>query len=219
MDTFETFRKFPTLALAKEKALLLNNKGIETKLTDNLPPVDITFSGNTLQNEYEIKIQQSKFEQAEKILEQEAEKEIQEIDKDYYLFQFSDDELYEILLKSDEWNAFDCALANKILIDRGKPVDAALIKSLKNERIKQLEKPEENQKPWIIAGYIFAIFGGLISILIGYSLMTSQKTTLPNGKKMYSYSEKDRAHGKIIFYAGIVSAIFWLLIKILNSNN
>lgn len=211
---FVVFRKFPTLALAKEMNNLLNSKNIETQMADNIPPVDITFSGNTLQNQYEIRVKQSDFEKAEKILEEEVDKQAQEINNDYYLFDFSNEELYEILLKPDEWNTFDYQLAKKILKDKGKPIDDDLIKSLKNERIKQLSKPEENQKPWIIAGYILAIFGGFISIVIGYSLWTSKKT-LPNGKRIYSYSEKDRMQGKTIFYIGIICAFFWISIKLL----
>ena len=43
-------------------------------------------------------------------------------------------------------------------------------------------------------GYFFTIIGGLLGIFIGYSLFTVKKT-LPNGKKVYSYSENDRKHG------------------------
>lgn len=95
-----------------------------------------------------------------------AENLINEIDKDYYLFEFTNEELYEILLKSDEWSAFDYTLTQKILSERGKPVDSGLLHSLKKERLKELAKPEDNQHSWIIGGYLFAILGVFLGLII-----------------------------------------------------
>ncbi|WP_236262991.1 hypothetical protein [Aggregatimonas sangjinii] len=78
-----------------------------------------------------------------------------------------------------------------------------MLNSLKKERIKQLAKPEENQKAWIFCGYVFAIFGGFLGLIIGYFLWTAEKT-LPDGNKVYSYSEKDRKHGKTIFFISVI---------------
>lgn len=197
-EEYSIFKKYPTLEQAAELKELLDKEGIEAVLGDNIPPVDVTFSGTTLQHEFEVRIKPSDFVIAENLLEQKAEDLIDQVDKDYYLFNFTDEELYEILLKSDEWNEFDYTLAQKILSQRGKPIDKALLNSLKNERLKQLAQPEENQRAWIILGYVFAFLGGLLGIVIGYFLWTAKKT-LPNGKKVYSYSEKDRKQGKYIF--------------------
>jgi len=218
-DDYSIFRKFPSLEQATELKTLLNNNGIETVLGDNEPPVDVTFSGNTLQNEIEVRIKQTDFKKAELLLEKDAEDLIENIDKDYYLFDFTDKELYEILLKSDEWNAFDYTLAQKILIQRGKSIDKDLLNSLKEERLKQLAKPEGNQKPWIIAGYFFMLLGGFLGLIIGYFLWTSKKT-LPNGQKVYSYAESDRKHGKYIFFISLIiapaSILFRVVSQILN---
>lgn len=212
-ENYSIFRKFPTLEQATDLKDLLSENGIESILADNVPPVDVTFSGNTLRNEIEIRLKQSDFKKAEDILEKNAEELIASIDKDYYLFEFTDEELYEVLLKSDEWNAFDYTLAQKILKQRGKSVDKELLNSLKKERLKDLAKPEENQKPWIIAGYIFSLVGGFLGLIIGYFLWTSKKT-LPNGQKVYSYSANDRKHGKYIFYIGLIITPTALLLKV-----
>ncbi|WP_299383201.1 hypothetical protein [uncultured Lacinutrix sp.] len=202
-EEYSIFRKFPTLDQAIELRNLLKENEINSILDDNVPPVDITFSGSTINNQIEIRIKQSDFKKAESILEKDAENLINEVNKDYYLFEFTNEELYEILLKSDEWSVFDYTLAQKILTQRGKPIDKDLLNSLKNERLKELEKPEGNQKPWIIGGYFFSIIGGFLGLIIGYFLWTSKKT-LPNGKKVFSYSKNDRKHGKYIFYIGLI---------------
>lgn len=213
-ENYAIFRKFPNLELATELKELLENNNIPCVLGDNVPSVDITFSGSSLQNEIEVRIPQKDFEAATQLLEKNAENLINEIDRDYYLFEFKDEELYEILLKSDEWSAFDYTLAQKILTERGKPIDKGLLTSLKNERLKDLAAPEGNQKPWIIAGYIFSFLGGLIGLVIGYFLWTAKKT-LPNGQKVYSYAENDRKHGKKIFYIGLIIIPIWIMIRVL----
>lgn len=204
------FRKFSTIEQANELKELLDRNGIKSTLGDNLPPVDITFSGSTVQHQYEVRILQSDFKQAEEILVKDAENIINEIDRDYHLFEFTNEELYEILLKSDEWSSLDYTLAQKILEERGKSVDKELLNSLRDERLKYLAQPEGNQKGWIIGGYIFAIIGGLIGLIVGYSLWTSKKT-LPNGEKVYSYSDHDRKHGKYIFILGLIIAPLYVL--------
>lgn len=211
-EGYSIFKKYPTLEQAAELKELLDKEGIESVLGDNIPPVDVTFSGSTLQHEFEVRIKPSDFDKAEDLLEQQAENLIDQVDKDYYLFDFTDEELYEILLKSDEWNEFDYTLAQKILSQRGKPIDKALLNSLKNERLKQLAQPEENQRAWIILGYIFAFLGGLLGIVIGYFLWTAKKT-LPNGEKVYSYSEKDRKQGKYIFIIAIIVLPIALILR------
>ncbi|EPR74955.1 hypothetical protein ADIWIN_0042 [Winogradskyella psychrotolerans RS-3] len=214
-DNYSIFRKFPSLEQASELKALLNENNIETILDDNAPSVDVTFTGNTLQNEIEVRIKQTDFKKAESILEKEVENLIETIDKDYYLFEFTDEELYDILLKSDEWNAFDYTLAQKILLQRGKPIDKDLLNSLKDERLKQLAEPEGNQKPWIIAGYFFAFLGGFLGLIIGYFLWTSKKT-LPDGQKIYTYAENDRKHGKYIFYISLVIAPTTILFRVVS---
>ncbi|GGG30230.1 hypothetical protein GCM10011344_33950 [Dokdonia pacifica] len=212
-EQYAIFRKFPNLELATELKELLENHNIPCLLGDNVPSVDVTFSGNTLQHEVEVRIPQEDFETATKLLEKNAKNIINEIDRDYYLFDFTNEELYEILLKSDEWSAFDYTLAQNILLERGKPVDESLLNSLKNERLKDLAAPEGNQKPWIIAGYVFSFLGGFLGLIIGYFLWTSKKV-LPNGQKVYSYAQKDRKHGKYIFYIGLILIPLALLIRV-----
>lgn len=216
IENFIAFRSFPSLVQAKELEALLSKNNIKTILADNLPPIDITFSGSTLQNQYEVKIDASDFEKAELILEKETENLLDTIDSDYYLMSFTNEELYEILLNSDDWNIFDYKLAQKILTDRGKTIDSDLLVSLKKERLKILAKPEENQKPWIIAGYIFSLLGGGIGIVIGYSLWKSKKT-LPNGERVHSYSAEDRKHGKTIFFISIIIFPLSFIISILSN--
>lgn len=213
---YSIFRKYSTLAEAEELVNLLNESGIETILGDNVPAVDVTFTGgNSLSNEIEVRIKQVDFTKAELILKTSVQDLIDKVDKSYYLYEFSDEELFEVVLKSDEWSELDYTLAQKILEDRGKPIDIALINSLKKQRIDDLAKPDEGQRTWIIVGYALSLIGGFLGIVLGYLLWTSKKT-LPNGQKVYTYKPNDRKHGRYIFFIGLIifpALLIWRLIE------
>ncbi|GGI24382.1 hypothetical protein [Pedobacter mendelii] len=163
-----------------------------------------------------VKIKSSDFEKADKVLTAISAKDVSAVDQNHYLFNFTDEELRDILLKSDEWSKYDYLLAQKILQDRGHKIDTETINALKEKRIEELAKPEKNQKLSIVAGYVFAIFGGLIAIFIGWHLF-SHKKTLPNGEQVYSYSEQDRKQGRIILILGTLSAIIWTAFRFIKS--
>ena len=122
-ETYAVFKKFNDPGLAEEFAATLRKHGIDCLLADNSPAIDITFTDNTLQQEVQLRIKQEDFLKAGEVLKKEAGKLINQIDKDYYLFEFSSPELYEILLKPDEWSFIDYKLSQKILAERGQEVN------------------------------------------------------------------------------------------------
>jgi len=213
-DDFSIFKRFPTLEQAQDLQKLLNDAGIETIIADNVPPVDITFGGSTLNNEIEIRISPKDFKKAEALLLKQAETLIDDVDPSHYLFEFSTEELYDILIKYDEWGEFDYTLAQQLLKKRGEKIDAETLENLKKQRIMELAKPEKKQTGWIIAGYIFSILGGFLGIIIGYSLWKARKT-LPNGTKVHSYSERDQKHGQYMFLIGVIIFPITLIWKII----
>jgi hypothetical protein len=127
------------------------------------------------------------------------------------LFSYSDDELFEIVSKKDEWGEFDFQLAKKILKERGKEITTEMVALLKEKRIKELTKPEQNQTGWVYSGYAAALMGGFVGIFIGWHLYT-HKRLLPNGKLVSAYRDEDRKQGLIIFIIGLIIfpfALYW----------
>jgi hypothetical protein len=213
-EEFITFEKFNDQNSAKEFGELIAGQNIEFVLVDNSLSFDPTFANNGFGKEYCIKLKKSDFEKANKVLADKSENEINEIDEDYYLLSFTDDELIEVITKSDEWNKFDIYLAKKLLKDKGKEITPEKIEEIKRQRIIELSKPEEGQKGYIILGYITAFLGGLLGIFIGWHLLTYKKT-LPNGNRIFAYSENDRKQGNRILTIGYIFLAFWLIIRIL----
>jgi hypothetical protein len=214
METYLTFQKFPDRDSALELAGLLKEHGIEAVIADTSGGFEPTFANNPLAKEYRIKIKKENFEAANKLLLQISAEQIGNVDKDHYLFGFSDEELQEIVAKPDEWSQFDFLLAQKILKERGKEVKPENIEKIKKERLMELSKPDSNEAGWIIAGYIFAFLGGLLGIFIGHHLRYHKKT-LPNGERVYAYSAGDRRNGYNIFIIGIVCFVFWTIVRIM----
>lgn len=203
---FVTFKRFNDKAAALALAETFRENGIVYGLEDVSENFDVSFANNEINKDFRIKLKPADFERADNLLLQLAEKDLENIDPGYYIFDFSDEELKEIVEKQDEWSSLDFLLAKKILKERGIEVNVGQIQMLKEKRLEALAEPEESPKVLIVAGYILAVVGGLIAIIIGAYLRTHKKT-LPNGERVFGYAASDRAHGERILIIGILALI------------
>lgn len=210
---FLTFQKFYDKDDALAFAELLQSNNITYLIDDNSIDFDVSFGYNPLDKEFNIKLQKQDFEKADEILLQMSSTELDEVAPDYYLLSFTDQKLMEILMNSDAWSRFDFLLAQKILKQRGKEVNPDIISLLKKQRMEELAKPEPSQRKLIAAGYLFAILGSLFGIFIACHLLTYKKT-LPNGERVYVYSETDRKNARIMLSIALILVVFWLMVAI-----
>lgn len=210
---YVTFKKFPDATEARAQQQFLIDNGIECIFVGGSSSMGSAMSGE-LSKEYELQLHPDNFEKAEKLFEKQAESMMDDLPDDYYLLEFTDEELYDVIMKHDEWSEFDYVLARRLLTERGKSIDESLIKVLRKQRIEALAEPEQDQTKWIIFGYCAAIVGGFFGIVTGYVLATSQKT-LPNGEMVHTYNKTDRMHGKNILVLGIIMLITITAVKLL----
>lgn len=210
MGEFVLYKEFLSEGDAKILLNILDENNIPFSIVDNAYSVDITFGGSEQRN-FQVLIHPDNFGRVNSLLESDAEKLITTIDSDHYLFSFSNEELYEVLLNKDEWSATDYVLAQRILKERGEKITNDDIANFNQQRINQLSQPEKSPTLQIFAGYIFATLGGIIGLLIGWYLWNSKKT-LPSGEKNYTYQESDRKNGKAIFLLSIAGIIFWCVV-------
>ncbi|PZR21519.1 MAG: hypothetical protein DI539_07880 [Flavobacterium psychrophilum] len=207
-QNYVSFKKYPDAKEARAIQQLLIDNGIECTFIDGGSAMGSAMSGE-LSKEYELQLHPDNFEQAQTLLEKEAEKMMSDLPEDYYLLSFTDEELREVVVKHYEWSEFDYMLARKLLAERGHGIDEDHIKSMRVEELNQLAKPEKDQKGWVAAGYIFALLGGFFGVVTGYVLLTSQKT-LPNGQMVYTYNDKDRKNGKNILTLSVIMTVIYL---------
>ncbi len=213
---FVTYQKYNQLEDAEELAALLKQHQIDYVIEDSSVQLDGVFSNNELGREYRVKLKKEDFEQAEALMVQLAERYINQVPKDYYMFTFSKEELLEVIARSDEWSKLDYLLALKLLDERRIRYTKEDLEKIKQERILELSAPEQNQGLMVVTGYILSFLGGLGGIWIGWRLNTHKKT-LPDGSRAYTYSADDRKHGSTIFILGICALIFWVVMRILIS--
>ncbi len=213
MNEFLTFQRYNNKVQAEELIRVLEMKEIPYEVEDYSAAFDAAFANNRLTSEISVKIRQQDFEQVHQWLLEAAAEDIQEPEQDHYLFDFSDEELLEIITKPDEWSHYDFSLALKILKSRGKEVNPELVRVLRKNRVQELSKPESDTRRWIILGYGLVLLGGLFGVFMGGHI-ASHKKILPNGDKVYAFSEEDRRHGVIITFIGIAVILVGLFFKI-----
>jgi hypothetical protein len=234
-ESFLPFHTFPDASLIGDfiEKLEKNNIVFEVEKTPKI--LDSTISGISSDPDIVVKLRSRDFVRAHECLEEYYKNQISNIDKDYYLFSFSDNELFEIISKPDEWGYLDYELAQKILIDRGQKIDTDLLQKLKSERNRELAKEEHPGFFLYFLAYFF-IFNGLLAIIspvffygdftfmatlfsvfIGRSIYKNKKT-LPNGQSVFCHPIKDRNRGKflmsfglIVFICGAIRVLIFIL--------
>jgi hypothetical protein len=200
---FIIYKKYNEKVRVEFLANTLKENGIDFEVTEDRDSLDSLYGGNQLTKNYYIKIRKQDFDLADSLLLTISEDEVNAVEEDHYLYGFTNEELFEILSKPDEWNEFDYQLSKKILKERGKEINDDVVKLLKKQRLNELSKPDEGHRNWMYAGYIFALLGGLLGVFIGWHLTTFKKT-LPNGQRVHGYTEADRRHGRRILIIGII---------------
>ncbi|WP_426670011.1 hypothetical protein ACPPVU_01955 [Mucilaginibacter sp. McL0603] len=215
---FLTFQQFNDPALAESLVDLLVDNKVAYEVEEELVAINtLTAINNELTKVYYVRINADDFIRVNQLLKERDDQYINDVERDYYLFDFTNDELTEILEKEDEWSSFDHELAKKILTERGVDVDIVKLAVISESRLNELRQPEEQETTWRYLGYFFAVMGGVLGIFIGWHL-SSHKKTLPNGEQIYAYNDNDRKHGRIIFYIGICCFISWIILKLVFFN-
>src|SRR5260221_4377450 len=120
---FINYKKYYEQERADALKQILQENNIEFETEEERESLDTLYGDKHFLKQFFIKIKQEDFLKADAVLKELSLKELATVDKDHYLFEFSDEELFEIISKPDEWNEFDFELAKKILGDRGKTIN------------------------------------------------------------------------------------------------
>jgi len=208
-----TYRKF----IYKDDALnlikVLEEHQITYELANNSSQLDSSFGGDINTKQFELKIQKEDFAKVESLEEDLIKNDVENVSEDYHLFEFSDEELLEIVTKKEEWNKFDYLLAQKILKQRGKEINTELLNVIYKQRIQDLSTQEESPTWLIMIGYAAALLGGFLGVFIGGYLMYYKKA-LPNGDSIYGFSKRDRSHGQNILIISAIAFFVWIGFRI-----
>lgn len=202
MPEFLTFSKFHSGEEAQELISLLEKSNIVYKIESERDPLDVIYTGPSLDPMVAVKIPQACFNEVNALLLEQAASELDDVNPDYYLFQFSNEELHDVWNDPNEWNHFDRALAKRILSDRGiqitEPVQA---------KGAPVFTPYNLGTSWLVLAYLLTIFLAFAGIFISLSTFLAYKT-LADGEKVRLYDQATRRHARIIFVLAIARLIF-----------
>jgi hypothetical protein len=212
-QNFVTFNNYHDKSILDADADILRKENIDVFIEDCSLSFDPTMNNNETSKDFKLKLLQRDFERANEILERNAEVDLDQLPEDYYLLSFSDEELYNIVKKKDEWGRYDLALAKKLLKKRGKEITKLEENELRTERMIELSEPDVSSNSWILIGYLIALLGGFIGIIWGVFLFKYKKT-LPNGERVYGYTETQRRHGVFITLLGVICLTYWIIIRV-----
>jgi hypothetical protein len=212
-ETFLTFKIFPDIETAQDFAEVLKQRDIPYLIEEDALVFDPSYANNQFNKDYRLKLRQEDFVRANQVLEAYYQTKLEQVNPDYYLFEFTDEELQEILAKPDEWGHFDYLLAQKLLKERGRDINSEKTEQLKSERIKELAKTKSVKRSSVILNYIVCFFFCPIGIFIGWNWAFSKKT-LPDGQRVPVYSPYGQKHGLRIFVMGLILLILAFLLRI-----
>lgn len=213
MSNFLTYKKFQFREEADELIDLLEEHNVVFEIEDNTRGLSDTFLGQDFDSKILIKLKPEQFTEVNILLDDHNAKLVDNIDKEYHLFLFSNAELMEIISEPDKWSELDKQLAKKILKERGVEISKNIEDALYEKRIKELSTKTSGNTIWTIVGYFSSLLGGILGIAIGLTLWKAHRT-LPNGKKVYIYKDNDRIHGFNITIIGIIVFCIVIFIQI-----
>lgn len=230
-NPFLTFQTFSDPSLADEMAEKLTNCDIEVKIEKSAQLLDSVFIGVSSSPDLCIKILSSDFVRAHQCLEDYYKKEVDTADPAYYLFSFTDEELLEIINRPDEWGPYDYQLAKKIMQEKGKEIGPLTTSRFSLQRLEELSKPASGSGlitvssifiVYILISSLFMYINqsfnfpySIFLVLLAGSHLAYGKRTLPDGRQVLLFDEKDRKSGKVISIIGTVLLVWTFFMIVL----
>lgn len=211
MSQFLTYSKFHTRQEAAELTQLLDNAGIPFQVDLDTTLLDKIYIGENLDPSVAVRIPSNQFEAVNTLLKAEAETQIQHAHPDHYLFDFSDQELIEVVQQPTEWNHFDLALATKILTDRNVRVPSMPVQDMKAPAA----YPLRLELQWIIMGYVLSLIFAWAGIIAGMITIIASRA-LPTGEKVKMYDAYTHNHATIMIVIGVLRTLYFLFQVMVN---
>ena len=213
------FQRFSDPALADELKDKLEGYGITATVVKDAPLLDEVWIGSSSQQDYYVKIAGNDFVKAHTMLEDYYSKEMESVDPSYYLFEFSDTELQDIISNPQEWGPLDYQLAKKLLTEKGIAIPESKSSILAAGNMEKSAQHADGSSLKLIGavfiGYVTISlvsmiitqrynfpYSSMLILLAGSHLAWGRKT-LPDGSRVFLFNHADKQAGKFIFGAGV----------------
>ena len=211
--TYEFYRHVASSEEIDRIKAVFNENLISYEIDSPNTIIDESIIGKGLLPKFTIKLKEEDFQKANILLEKNIADNF-DLHNDFTHFNdFTNEELLEIINKSDEWSIESVVASKRILESRGVQITEDEILALKEER--NVEIRQGKQASSIVQiGYFLAIFLGLYlgtifivaGIAMGYYYSFGKSTDM-FGQKYFVYNERSRRNGNFIFYGGIIGLV------------
>lgn len=210
-NKFILYRSFFNLEEGRKMEALLEQYNIPHLFDIPRESLSSSIIGEGMNVKASLKVLAQDFKRIDKIIADEIKKipfsELQE----HPLQEYSDEDLYHILLKPDEWNIENITMAQIILSNRGKNISEQEIERLEVERMNHIRQGKEGSKPFMFVVIILLFLGFLgnkialfiVAMATGAYYTYAKKHDM-NGDFYYEYETKTRQIGKGMFFSAIV---------------
>src|SRR5574343_219969 len=108
---FVVYRRYSTQEEAEHVKQLFAKQAIEAKIAINTTDLEGTMAGASVNPKFELSLHQTDFERADELLIAANETSLDELDADYYLFQFTAEELEKPESGQTGWITFGYIMA------------------------------------------------------------------------------------------------------------
>lgn len=211
---FIQYQQFATPAAAQDLLALLEEHDIPFQTSRSTTGSQNALSLDHGPQVFWVHLRPADSARADELQDEENRRLVADADPAHYLFEFSDEELLEVLARRSEWSRYDVQLAEHILHQRGRGTEVLGLQQLRTAQGNPLPPPERSRPGWLVWGYVTALLGGVVGLLLGWHLYSSRET-LPDGRQHYTFSAQDRVHGLWIMCLGIVALLGWTAVAVL----
>jgi|GEM_PF-479028 len=208
---YRDFQTYTSGAAAQPLLAALRRQGIvpHTAFDNGQPIFDASFANNQHTSKFTVQLRLADYDAGRQVLASLNENALSQANPNHYLFTASDEELFDLLLKPDEWSGFDVALASQLLHLRGHNTSPEALRLVQQRRLATLaQSPPEAEAEaspthLLLAGYLLALAGGVGGLLIGHRL-AYWRSQRPDDRHGLAYPAPIQAHGRRILALSII---------------
>lgn len=186
---------------------LFETKGLHPQLEKPYEYFDAIIGHARTNDHYLVRLPKEEFATAQQLITKEVEK--NGVPADYYLRDFTDNELKDILYNVDEWSRQDVAAADILLRERKIDIDAQDVEEKKHLKVEAARKKNTISLPVLILFYVISPWSAVIPLATGL-IIYFLKDTDRDGNSVYVFSDTYRQHGLILGVIGTISTVAWI---------
>ena len=191
-----------TLEELQEVQDLLQAEGIYCQVYQNVSGYETIYNSNPTGVTYKISVPDSEAPKAFEILEKHYGN---EEDTEGFLRQMDTEDLIEIVTNPQKYSPNDSVIAKKLILDRG--ISSSQLESKIAQMVQNENAPKQVNTFVLLAGYVFAFFGGIFGMAIGWYLYFSKNRHTQTRQKYFAHDQYSRNHGLIILVIGILALV------------